>query len=231
MNRNFENNDRPRKNHYADFDEHGNPRTGNVNSLSRHEPDNRDRDNYRNYQGNYGQGSNYGRVSHDARAYGDFSHGTRYGEGGSTSGGGSAYGNSYYGMYGEQGPRSRDYDRNRSGDVQRGYGHYSDFGSRSHNPQRGSDYREGYMSDDRDRNYRGAGYDTRFNPDYGTTGNENTGYDRGFRNYGHTGYGSTGYDNRDMDRERSAYSNRDDYRRHNNEGSNYRSRNDRDWEM
>ncbi|WP_242929200.1 hypothetical protein [Pontibacter vulgaris] len=224
MNRDFENNDRPRRNHYADFDEHGNARTGNPNSISRYQPEDRNRADYRNYQE-----PERGRLTNDAPAYGDFSQGSRYGEGGSTFGSGSAYGNSDYGSSGSRGPQSRDFDRNRSEDVQHGYGHYSDFESRSYNPRGGSDY-HGYMSDRRDLHYRGAGYDTRFNPDYGPTGLESTGYDRGFGNYGHTGYGSTGYDNRDLDRERSAYSQR------NEANSNYskridRNRPDRDREM
>lgn len=90
-NDNFQN-----KNHYADFDEHGNALTGNTNSLSHYNPESKY--GYTGQPGNNSGDSHRQRGHCDtnaAHAYGDFSGGTRYGEGGSTAGGGSAYGHSY----------------------------------------------------------------------------------------------------------------------------------------
>lgn len=211
MNRDSENNNRSRKNHYADFDEHGNARTGNRNSLSRYNPDdrndtdsglynpegshrNRDRD--RHEQRNQ---HDRNRMTSDARAYGDFSGGTRYGEGGSTYGGGSAYGPSNYGMSGNERPRNQGGDRNY-------YDH--DSHSRQNYGRSGGNNYSGRMNDDRDAHYRGVGYDDRFGVQGADQRRNNTGYDRGFDDYGNTGYGATRYNNRDEDQERSAYSNR-----------------------
>src|SRR5690606_25327830 len=109
MNRNNEN-DSNRKNHYADFDEFGNKRGDNrsnnesdswSNQMSRHNyrSAGQDQSSYRDNQnqGNRGRGD-YNHPEFGTRAYGDMSGGTPYGEGGSTYGGGSAYGHSNYGI-------------------------------------------------------------------------------------------------------------------------------------
>ena len=213
MNRNFDRDHNQRKNHYADFDEHGNPRTGNVNSLSRHEPEGRGRD-YGRSHNEYDRRDSRSRMTPDARAYGDYSGGTRYGEGGSTYGGGSAYGDSYYGMSGQEGPRYRDAGRSRSGDERHGYSDRDrdDYSRQNYGRSGGYNYSGRMGGGDRDTGYRGTGYIYGSRPGagsgYGDMDRDNRGYDRGYRGYGHTGYGSTGYDNRDQDRERSAYSNR-----------------------
>lgn len=206
MDRYYENDNRQRKNHYADFDEHGNPLTGNRNSLSR-----------RNPEGNYGSGM-YERddrrrgeyTTHSARAYGDMSHGTRYGEGGSYEGGGSAYGHSYYGLSGQQGPRIAQHDRGWS--ESRQYDAYGDSRHYQNRDQRFSDsfgrssdggyINEGRRDDNRHRNHPGH-YDDSYQ------GYRSSGYDRGYEDFRGTGYGSTEYDNRDRDRMRSLRGNRD----------------------
>lgn len=248
MNRDFDRNSNQRKNHYADFDEHGNPRTGNRNSLSRREPENSNRS-YDSEHRAYDRWDSRSRMTSDARAYGDYSGGTRYGGGGSTYGGGSAYGDSYYGMSGQEGPRYRDAGRSRSGDERHGYDDRGrDDYSRQNYGRSGGNHYSGRMRDDREMGYRGTGniYGSRPGPGstYENTDREDRGYDRGFGGYGRTGYGSTGYDNRDVDRERSVYSNRDyrnegrggewseDNRRYNRgEDRNFdrRDRHDRDW--
>ncbi|TPE42971.1 hypothetical protein [Pontibacter mangrovi] len=226
MNRDYENDDNLRKNHYADFDEHGNPLTGNRNSLSRYNPGGHfGSDRYARDERRHGDD-----ASNAARAYGDMSRGTRYGEGGSYRGGGSAYGHSYYGMSGQEGPRITQHDRgnwpdsrqyNAYGDAERNRGHrFSDsFGRTSDG---------GYVNEDRSQGYQRR-YDEGFqgNQRFGNPGRENTGYDRGYRDFGSTGYGTTGYNNRDEDRLRSAYGNRDyrkeeDERRYNERNRNRR---------
>ncbi|WP_299707937.1 hypothetical protein [uncultured Pontibacter sp.] len=212
MNRNADNNDRSRKNHYADFDEHGNARTGNRNSLSRYNPDemNSSEDglyhpqgSQRSYENRYYENQRQherNRMSSDARAYGDFSGGTRYGEGGSTYGGGSAYGPSNYGMSGERGPRSH-------GDDRSYYDH--DEHSRQNYGRSGGNYYSGRMNEERDMDYRGVGYRdaNRLRSGYGDEERGGRGYNRSFDEFRDTGYGSNRYNNRDEDRERSAYSN------------------------
>lgn len=237
MNRNFENNDRPRKNHYADFDEHGNARTGNRNSLSRYNPNDRGPEDGRYHPQSNQRGSDRGyyedqrqhernRISSDARAYGDFSGGTRYGEGGSTSGGGSAYGPSNYGMSGDRGPRSQGGDRS--------YYDHDDHSRQNYGRSGGSNY-SGRMNEERDMDYRGSGYSdyNRSRSGYGDEERGGRGYNRSFDDFRNTGYGSSRYNNRDEDRERSAYSNRgqgnqsraEDERRYNERGWNR----DRNW--
>jgi hypothetical protein len=201
MNRNQDNNDRSRKNHYADFDEHGNSRTGNRNSLSRYNPDEmsgsedglyhpqgRQRGRESGYYENQRQ-HEHNRRSNDSRAYGDFGGGTRYGEGGSTYGGGSAYGPSNYGMSGQRGPRSNGGDRS--------YYDHNEHSRQNYGRSGGNNY-SGRMNDERDMDYRGVGY-----RDEERGGR---GYNRSFDEFRDTGYGSNRYNNRDEDRERSAYS-------------------------
>lgn len=197
MNRNNAYNDRPRKNHYADFDEHGNARTGNTNSLSRFNPESSqrrsDRDRYENHD-------ERGRMSHGTRAYGDFSGGTRYGEGGSTFGGGSAYGPSNYGISGRERPSHMGGDRN--------YYDHNEHSRQNYGHSGGYNY-SGRMNDESGRGYRGTG---NIDSNQSRSGYRNE--DRGDRGYNHsfdefrdTGYGSTRYNKRDEDRERSAYNN------------------------
>lgn len=206
MNRNFELNNGPDKNHYADFDEHGNSRTGNTNSLSRYNP-------ARGYSsfGQHRENDRYGnRDTNAAHAYGDYSRGTRYGEGGSNEGGGSSYGHSYYGLSGNQGPRITQHDRRWSDSRQ--YDAYADNEHSRTRDQRFSDSfgrssDGGYINEDRNGRYsRNYNDDSYQGSDYRNREGRNTGYDRGFSDYGDTGYGSTPYNNRDLDRERSAYS-------------------------
>jgi hypothetical protein len=239
MNRNADNNNPQRKNHYADFDEHGNARTGNRNSLSRYNPDemNQTRDGLYHPQGSQRSHDseryrNQGRQEYsgyDTRAYGDFSGGTRYGEGGSTHGGGSAYGPSNYRRGGERGPRSHGGDRN----------HYDhDDHSRQNYGRSGGNNYSGRMNDDRDMDYRGTGYidSNRSSSGYGDEGRGGRGYNRSFDEFRSTGYGSNRYNNRDEDRERSAYSNwghsnqnrQHDERRYNDRSGN-RGRDSQDW--
>lgn len=221
MNRN-ENNDFQSKNHYADFDEHGNPLTGNTHSLSHYEP--------KGPFGGFGSRSEHENRPSDtnaAHAYGDYGRGTRYGEGGSNRGGGSSYGHSYYGLSGNEGPRMTQHDMDWEESRR-----YDAYGDNSH--YRGRDHRfsdsfgrtsdGGYINENRNRDnqrYQGR-YDDSYqgNQRYGNSGRENIGYDRGYREFGGTGYGSTGYNNRDEDRMRSTYGNRgyreeDDDRRYN----------------
>ena len=140
-----------------------------------------------------------------AHAYGDMSGGTRYGEGGSTYGGGSAYGHSNYGSQYNQGS---DNDRNRYG----GSEDYIDYNSRNYGSFAGS--REPDYSSRGHYNTGGRGYDRNNeyeSRNYGIdTYARNQGYDRSFEGMPQ-GYGSTRYDERDLDRERSANSNRGDY--------------------
>ncbi|MBF9254448.1 hypothetical protein I2I11_14180 [Pontibacter sp. 172403-2] len=131
------------------------------------------------------RGSSYGSgqpANFGARAQGDYSGGTRYGEGGGTYGGGSSYGHSYYGQSGNQGTRRNDSGRDSyySENVQNGYGDYIDYNSRNYGSYGDSNSGSAYRS--------GA----------------NTGYNRGNADYNPTGYGTTRYNNRDLDRERSA---------------------------
>ena len=237
MNRNNLNNDRPRKNHYADFDKHGNARTGNTNSLSRYNPDESNSsdgryhtDNQRKYGNRYADdqhGYERNRSTSDARAYGDFGGGTRYGEGGSTYGGGSAYGPSNYGMSGRERPSHMGGDRN-----------YYDHNEHSRQNYSGSgdyDYR-GRMNEEQDSRYRGTGY---MDSNLSRSGNRDEdrgerGYNRSFDQFRDSGYGSTRYNNRDEDRERSTYNNwghsqqhRSDDVRRNNERN--RNRDHQDW--
>ncbi|WP_266204922.1 hypothetical protein [Pontibacter kalidii] len=226
MNR-YDENNYQRKNHYADFDEHGNPLTGNRNSLSHYNPEggygsDRDARDERRH-GEY--------TSNSARAYGDMRHGTRYGEGGSYEGGGSAYGHSYYGLSGQEGPRFTQHDR--GWDESRQYDAYGDSEHYRNRDQRFSDSfgrssDGGYINENRNRDNRGyqRRYDDSYqgNQGYGNERRENYGYDRGYRDFGGTGYGATGYNNRDEDRMRSAYGSRDyreeDDHRYNERNSN-----------
>jgi hypothetical protein len=154
---------------------------------------------YRN-QG-YGSSQTFG-----TRAYGDMSGGTRYGEGGSTYGGGSGYGHSDYGSTQNQ---TRDRDQYNTGP----YEDYIDYSSRNYGSFGGSIepdynsrglYNTGGRGHDRDAysagNFSGESYD------------RNQGYDRSFRGMPQ-GYGSTRYDERDLDRERSVMGNRGNYDR------------------
>ncbi|SIT83952.1 hypothetical protein [Pontibacter indicus] len=210
MNRNNAQNDRSRKNHYADFDEHGNARTGNTHSLSRYNPDDMNSSDGRYHSGSHRSHENRysddrdryerNRRTSDARAYGDFSGGTRYGEGGSTYGGGSAYGPSNYGMSGRERPSHMGGDRNYYDHNEHSRQNYSGSGE--------NDYR-GRMNDDDERRYRGTGYrdSNQSRSGYRNEDRGERGYNRSFDEYRDTGYGSTRYNNRDEDRERSAYNN------------------------
>ncbi|MBC5772677.1 hypothetical protein H8S95_01265 [Pontibacter sp. KCTC 32443] len=163
----------------------------------------RDADNDSRERG-YSRSRNFG-----AHAYGDMSGGTRYGEGGSTYGGGSAYGHSDYGSQHRQ-----DYDRNRESNRYRtgGSEDYIDYGSRNYGSFAGSrepdyssrgHYNTGGRGHDRDSDYSSR--------DYGRDSSDRSrGYDRSFRGMPQ-GYGSTEYDERDLDRERSTYGNRSNY--------------------
>lgn len=173
------------------------------------------------------RGNDYYRDAHDdfrgydrghtfgAHAQGDMSGGTRYGEGGSTYGGGSAYGHSDYGR-----PRNQDYDRYRDDSRYRrgGSEDYIDYNSRNYGSYAGS--REEDYGRNRHYNTGGRGRDRDEDMGYRDYSNRsqydrNTGYDRSYRG-NPPGYGSTNYNERDRDRERSAYGNRDDYRRYRN---------------
>lgn len=162
-----------------------------------------------------------------AHARGDMSGGTRYGEGGSTYGGGSAYGHSDYGSRHYQ-----DYDRNRDRYSSGGSEDYLDYGSRNYGSYGGSrepdyhrhgQYNTGGRGRDRDNDYGSR--------DYGRNSyDRSSGYDRSFKGMPQ-GYGSTGYNERDRDRERMANSyrnnyhdgsDRDDFRR--NDDRRYRNR-------
>lgn len=234
MNRDQQQNNRSYRNHYADFDEHGNRRTNRMGAdRISHGESQRDSHNSNSQTGSY-----------YTRAYGDFSGGTRYGEGGSTYGGGSAYGHSNYGPNRDHGPRNSGRDRNQSNDVRNGYGNFADYSSRNYGSYGGSNDNRGFRENS--SGSAGNGYNDRDEgrAGYGDTGRGSTGYDNGFQDYGHTGYGSTGYNNRDEDRERSAYgrSNRGgtnqeerfnhgrDYhpRGRGNDSFSYRNRTDRD---
>ncbi|WP_299990707.1 hypothetical protein [uncultured Pontibacter sp.] len=235
MNRDFDRKDNRRKNHYADFDQYGNPRTGNTNSLSRRDPEGSSRDHSSEHR-SYDSRDSRSRMSSDARAYGDFSGGTRYGEGGSTYGGGSAYGDSYYGMSGNEGPRYRDAGRSRSGDERHGFDDRDrdDYSRQNYGRSGGNNY-SGRMSDDSDTGYRGTGYIYGSRPGPGSTysdrDRDDRGYDRGYRDFGSTGYGSTGYNNRDEDRMRSISGNyRNEARRNSDSDDNRRyNRGGHDW--
>ncbi|WP_162425720.1 hypothetical protein [Pontibacter pudoricolor] len=138
--------------------------------------------------------SSYSRTgTYGAHANGDMSGGTRYGEGGSTYGGGSGYGHSAYGNQNRYGGSENYIDYN-----SRNYGSYAgsrepDYSSRGHYSTggRGHDRNNEYGS----RNYGNDSFD------------RNQGYDRSFEGMPQ-GYGSTRYDERDLDRERSVYGNR-----------------------
>ncbi|MFD2515157.1 hypothetical protein ACFSRY_14890 [Pontibacter locisalis] len=178
---------------------------------------NRDKDHYNPNIKHYGDLDRYGDIENNyrsesrspygTRAYGDYSGGTRYGEGGSTFGGGSSYGHSYYKGYSRQEITDRvSQSENRYGKRR---GDYNSPGSRESS---GSDRNNDY-SDFMNFNYgagpsRGQGgyYDR--GSGYGTSNHSNYGYDRGIGGYGNTGYGSTGYNNRDEDRERNIYNRR-----------------------
>ncbi|MCX2740941.1 hypothetical protein [Pontibacter anaerobius] len=210
MNRN-ENNDFRNKNHYADFDRHGNPLTGNTHSLSHYNP----RGAYGDYGDRYGHEGHH-RDTNAAHAYGDYGSGTRYGEGGSNKGGGSSYGHSYYGLSGNEGPRMTQHELH--WDESR---RYDAYGDRAHNRDRDQRFSDsfgrsrdgGYVNEGRNREERGYTdryEDSRQGARYGGAGRENTGYNRGYDDFGRTGYGATSYNNRDVDRERSAYGSRQD---------------------
>ncbi|MFD2512292.1 hypothetical protein ACFSRY_00320 [Pontibacter locisalis] len=197
MNNNFDYNP-INKNHYADFDEHGNPLTGNRNSLSRYTPD-------RGFGMNRGSEENdeprRSRNSNAAHAYGDMSRGTRYGEGGSRQGGGSSYGHSNYGLSGNKGPRFTQHDRSR--DESRQYNAYGDsnhYDTRNHRLSnsfgRSSD--GGYIHDDRNRGYPNQGhYDDSYQGGrYRNSGQQDAGYDR------------ERYNRQNMSQNRIDYSNR-----------------------
>jgi len=144
----------------------------------------------------------------DTRAYGDMSGGTRYGEGGSTYGGGSAYGHSGYGNQDYQ-----NYNRERDRYSARGGEDYIDYNSRNYGSFAGS--REEDYSSRGHYNTGGRGQDR---DDFGRNDysadnySYGRGYDRSFRGMPQ-GYGSTEYDERDLDRERSVYGNRNNYNR------------------
>ncbi|WP_299824792.1 hypothetical protein [uncultured Pontibacter sp.] len=227
MNRNDDNN-RQRKNHYADFDEHGNAQTGNKNSLSRYNPDSRYGDfGQQNQRRDHGQQYRLGgRATNASRAYGDMSQGTRYGEGGSNEGGGTAYGHSYYGLSGNRGPGMTQYNTNRSQSRQYdGYGDYDSFMNRNYGNEFGHTRDGGYTNNDRNTGNRDSRNYSRNDYESGYAGRENTGYDRGYDSFRNTGYGATGYNNRDVDRERSTHRNQD-YR---NENRGYRDDSDRSY--
>lgn len=145
----------------------------------------------------YGSSQEFG-----TRAYGDMSGGTRYGEEGSTYGGGSGYGHSDYGSRQNQ---FRDRDQYNTAP----YEDYIDYSSRNYGSFAGSpepdyhsrgQYNKGDRGQDRDnyssRNYSGENYERS--------------YDRSFRGMPQ-GYGTTRYDERDLDRERSVMGNRANY--------------------
>ncbi|AKD04000.1 hypothetical protein POKO110462_12735 [Pontibacter korlensis] len=214
MNRNFGNNNGPNKNHYADFDEHGNPRTGNINSLSRYNPENRypgseqqhrHRGDFSNFREQYEPDNRHGdRTTHATRAYGDFSRGSRYGEGGSISGGGSAYGHSYYGLSGNEGPRITQHDMNRSDSRQYdAYGDYEHYRNRDQGIRFGRSSDGGYINDNRNRDNRGANYyDDSYPGSQRGMGNGNRSDD--------SGYSIGDFGQRYEDRQRNYFSNRDD---------------------
>lgn len=168
----------------------------------------------------YDRSRNFG-----AHARGDMSGGTRYGEGGSTYGGGSAYGHSDYGYSNRQ--HHQDYDRNRDNDRYRtgGSEDYIDYSSRNYGSFGGS-REEDYHSRGH-YNTGGRGRDRNDNYSYGQNSyDRSSGYDRSYRGMPQ-GYGSTGYNERDRDRERSTYrdyNDRDNYsrNRHRNDEERYR---------
>ncbi|MBC5991979.1 hypothetical protein [Pontibacter cellulosilyticus] len=215
MNRNFENENRQRKSAYDDFDQYGNPLTGNTNSLSRYTPQSKYGSFGQNVQRSDRDEQRYNRPSSDrisnaTRAYGDMSHGTRYGEGGSYQGGGSSYGHSNYGTRGNEGPGFSHQEGYWPESRRNGMGDYDKFINRNYG-YFGRSSGGGYTTQDSDRpdQRRGDFSGRRFDEEFRNTGRENTGYNRGFRSFGGTGYGATGYNMRDEDRERSARSNRD----------------------
>ncbi|WP_242917551.1 hypothetical protein [Pontibacter liquoris] len=160
---------------------------------------NRDYNSYHLYKRDHDRGPSRSEhtTNFGARAQGDYSGGTRYGEGGSTYGGGSGYGHSYYGPAGDQGWRNSSSDRepSHSVNVQRGYDRYMDADSRNYGSFAG---------------YRQEDFGGSRNQDHDYRSGANTGYNRGNANFNQTGYGATRYNNRDMDRERSASRNRDE---------------------
>ena len=243
MNRNFDNENRQRRSAYADFDEFGNPLTGNTNSLSRYTPQSSYGSFGRGYQRQSSSGdrqsqsrSSGARVSNATRAYGDMSHGTRYGEGGSYEGGGTSYGHSYYGTSGNRGPGMSRQEGYWPESKQYGIGDYDKYINRNYG-YFGRSSGGGYTDWDSDRPDQRRGdfrSDRYYNEPYEGRYRENSGYDRGYSGFGNTGYGSSRYNMRDQDRERSAYGNRDsrgERGRFNDEDAGYyRNRNnDTDW--
>lgn len=179
MNRN-ENNDFQSKNHYADFDKHGNPLTGNTHSLSHYNPSGA----YSGY-GNRDEQESRSRDTNAAHAYGDMSRGTSYGEGGSRQRGGSSYGHSYYGMSGNEGPRMTQHDRNwedsRRHDAYGDNAHYRGRGHRfSDSFGRTSD--GGYVHENRPQGNMNPG---RYHDSYqgGQYRNSDREIDRGYEDY------------------------------------------------
>lgn len=215
MNRNFEHENHPRKSAYSDFDQYGNPLTGNTNSLSRYTP--------QSSYGSFGRGEQSQRSERDqhfnrppserltnaTRAYGDMSHGTHYGEGGSISGGGSSYGHSDYGLSRHQEPGFSHQEGYWPESRRYGMGDYDKFINRNYG-YFGRSSGGGYTSEDSDRPDQSQGAFSRRNFDrtYEDTDRQNSGYDRGYSGFSNTGYGSAGYNMRDLDRERSALRNR-----------------------
>ena len=187
MNREDRNNHGPYKNHYADFDAHGNRRTNRMGDDRASSGDSRDRDSQRN--DNSPRGSNY------TRAYGDYSGGTRYGEGGSTYGGCSAYGYTNYGPNRDHGPHKAARGRNQSEHVRNGYGDYTDYDSRNYGSFAGSSDYSDYMYYNYgpdSRRTSGKQDDNRGSGDYGSTGRGSTGYDSGFISAGGGGFARLG---------------------------------------
>lgn len=214
MNTNLNDENRRRRSAYADFDEHGNPLTGNIESLSRYTPQSRFGSFGRNVEAPHSQqegqyNSPAGRVTNATRATGNFSEGTPYGEGGSYEGGGTGYGRSRYGTSRREGPgfshqegygpESRRYsDNDYDNFINRNYGYFgrsSDAGYINEGPNRSSEQPSNVQN-------------RRYGDSFGDTGREGRGYDRGYGGFGNTGYGATGYNMRDEDRERSSFINR-----------------------
>ncbi|SFU51769.1 hypothetical protein [Pontibacter akesuensis] len=151
------------------------------------------------YYGSQGINSDYGRGNYSnstfgAGARGDYSRGTRYGEGGSPFGGGSGYGHSRYGTSRSHGGYAGQRNGNEAENVQNGYGDNSNPGSRNNYGRQGGS----------------QSYSDFINHNYGSRSSSSlprykSGYDNSIGNYGKTGYGSTRYNNRDTNRENSTY--------------------------
>lgn len=207
MNRNLRDEDRERRSAYADFDEYGNPRTGNPNSLSRYTPQNKFGSFGRNVEAQHPsqreqQSQPYASRS-AIRSYGDLDRN----EGASYRGGGPSQSRSAYssdsrhrsGYSYEQGnrPESRKYSSNDYDNfINRNYGYSG----------RSSD--AGYMNERQARG--GSNVNQGYGQQFGDTGRESTGYDSGYSGFRNTGYGATGYNMLDEDRGRSTYRNRPD---------------------